>query len=356
MAADSASLAEGLVWQAKLAEGRGPTYEAIIADLATRIAANNDDPIVAALRSDPHDPIRSALILRYLAAVQRVALRLGDSPLHRCYPTLGGVTDPAQAVATFHPFALAHLDQVLAGLRATVQTNETGRAAVLSAGVARAAELTGVSSVRLLDVGSSAGLNLSLDQYRVDNGPAGGWGPVDSPLVLAGFWDRPPPTTVAFTVVERAGCDLNPLNLADPNTAAHLRSFVWPDDVVRAARLEAALAAAVPVNIDSEEAVTWTRRQLQEPQPGVLTVVMHSVALVYFSDADAAAFMTTIAEAGSRATTNAPIAHVSFEVSQEAPTMADLNVTTWPGGRPELCSRSTPHGLHAQWMADDAHR
>lgn len=336
--------------------GRTPTYEAILDDLRQRIAAEPDDPIVRTLVEDPDDPVRSALALRYVAAVQRVALRLGDSPLHSLYETLGGTRDPGEAAETFHPFALAHLDEVRDGLPATVQTNETGRAAVLTAGIARAVERTGVSAVRLLDVGASAGLNLWLDRFRVANGidgANGAWGPADSPLVLQDFWDAPPPQPLAaYTIAERSGCDLNPLDLADPATAPLLRSFVWPEDTGRAARLRAALTVAEPVAIARADALSWLRDQLAEVRPGVLTVVMHSVTLIYFSDEDAAEFASVVEEAGSRAAADAPLARVSFEVSLPEPTMMDLTVTSWPGGEAEVCSRANPHGRFARWMAD----
>lgn len=76
-------------------------------------------------------------------------------------------------------------------MAAGVQTNEVGRAAPLSAAMNHVALATGLP-LRLLEVGSSAGLNLSLDRYFVEGGTRS-WGPRDSPSRLTGQFESGEP-------------------------------------------------------------------------------------------------------------------------------------------------------------------
>jgi DNA-binding CsgD family transcriptional regulator len=56
-----------------------------------------------------------------------------------------------------------------------------------------------------------------------------------------GVWEGDPPELpVSFDVAERAGCDRNPLDATTRDGRLTLMSYVWPDQVERFTRLEAA--------------------------------------------------------------------------------------------------------------------
>jgi len=114
-------------------------------------------------------------------------------------------------------------------MRADVQTNEVGRSAPLSAAMNYLTVTAGLP-LRLLEVGASAGLNLWMDRYFVQAGAAG-WGPPDSPVQLAGHFTSGQPPAAAMTVVDRRGCDLNPLHPV--RSRLLLESFIWPEHVGR---------------------------------------------------------------------------------------------------------------------------
>jgi hypothetical protein len=100
---------------------------------------------------------------------------------------------------------------------------------------------------QLIEVGTSAGLCLLPDLYAYDYGgrfvrpeaekieP-----PIFSSVVNAA---TPVPATVP-RVVWRAGLDLNPLDVADPDHAAWLEALVWPEQTDRLVRLRAAIKVA----------------------------------------------------------------------------------------------------------------
>jgi hypothetical protein len=151
---------------------------------------------------------------------------------------LGGpVTDPA----AFLDFVRANWPSVEAHLlvRAT-QTNEVGRCALLLPVLAMLPQ-----PLALLEVGTSAGLNLYLDRYAYRYGTHEiGAGP---PVLDCALTGRTPPTARP-EVVWRAGLDLNPLDVTDPADAAWLDAMIWPEHAHRRRRLAAAarIAAADP--------------------------------------------------------------------------------------------------------------
>ena len=187
-------------------------------------------------------PAGDMVQLRLLAGIHRVVLR-GDAPeLARFYPSVGGTADRYAVWPALEPVLRAHADELRAALDVAPQTNEVGRSVALLAGLSEAVRRTGLTRVRLLEPGASAGLNLLVDRFRF---VGDGWaaGPADAHLVLdgcgaAGF------APAAFEVVERRGCDLHPIDVADPDAEAYLRSFIWPHMPERDGRLVAALATA----------------------------------------------------------------------------------------------------------------
>lgn len=149
------------VRQSRLCRDNGsPTYAAIIDALVSRLGG--DDPAVTLLRNDPRPPVQSALYLRLLGAVHRIALSRPDCPLRRYFPSAGGHVDPQAAVEAFFRVVAAHAAAVAVDMRADVQTNEVGRSAPLSAAMNYLTVTAGLP-LRLLEVGASAGLNLWMD-------------------------------------------------------------------------------------------------------------------------------------------------------------------------------------------------
>jgi hypothetical protein len=293
------------------------------------------------------DPLGSALALRFLGAVHRIVLDGRAPELAAFYPSAGGreMGDPGPA---FMLTVRRHRDEVSRRVEDGVQTNEVGRSAALVGGYAAVARRTRLP-LRVLEIGASAGLNLRWDHFAYDTGRIVAGDP-DSPVHFERVWEgEPPELPPAFEVVERVGCDRNPLDATTPEGRLTLMSYVWPDQVDRLARLEAAIQVArrVPALVEPADAVTWATTRLAEPAPGVATVIVHSIVLQYLPHAARARFRDTIAAAGARATDAAPLAWLRMEPGGDR---AEVRLTTWPGGDDHLVATAGYHGRPVWWV------
>jgi hypothetical protein len=288
--------------------------------------------------------------LRLLAGIHRLVLT-GQAPeLVPFYPNLGGTADPAAAWPLFQPVLAAHVADLQAALTVAPQTNEPGRAAALLVGLFEAVRRSGLSKVRLFEPGASAGLNLLVDRYRIGGADPQSWwsGPAESVLVM-GDAVQGPVTPMPFTVVERRGCDLEPVDASTDAGRIRLTSFVWPYQVQRHDRLRAALQIAVSEGVpivDRADASSWLAGQLSvAPAPDVLTVVWHSVTRVYWPAEETTRVGGLIAAAGQRM----PLAHVAMEYPvAESARAAELSVSVHSPGNPvdtEVLATVADHGI-----------
>lgn len=227
-------------------------------------------------------PAGAALQLRLLAGVFRLVLTGRARELEPYYPCLGGTAPAAEAWPVLQGVIARSVPELHAALELAPQTNEVGRAAALLAGLFDAVRRTGRPEVRLLELGASAGLNLLVDRFRL-TGAGWSYGPADSPVQLPGAIEGavvPAP----FRVVERRGCDVQPVDPTSEEGRLLLTSFVWPFDLHRHARLAAALRVAAdgPAPVDAASAADWLAGQLSADAPEMLTVVWHSITQMYW--------------------------------------------------------------------------
>ncbi|MEO6340580.1 MAG: DUF2332 family protein [Caulobacteraceae bacterium] len=247
-------------------------------------------------------------------------------------------------------------------MRSPPQTNEVGRALVLFGGFLEVARRTG-RPLRCLELGASAGLNLNWDAYRYDFAGQGGWGDEGSPVrMLAEAQGLRPPLEVRPVVAERAACDQNPIDLTDSAQVRRLQAYVWPDQVERMLRLNAAIAVAQArgARVERADAGDWAAEHVH-PKPGLATVVYHSIFWQYPPEAVRERLRDTIAQAGADASADAPFAWLRFE-----PTLGQLGavgaagrvdfvyqvrLTLWPGGEDLCLATAHTHGAWLNWQA-----
>jgi hypothetical protein len=149
-------------------------------------------------------------------------------------------------------------------------------------------------------------------------------------------------------VAERRGCDRNPIDATTDDGRLTLLSFMWPDQLARIARLEAAITVArrVPVELEQADAAAWVESQLVEPRPGVATVVAHSIVFQYLSSASRRRIRDSLESAGRSATPDAPICWLRMEPAGDR---AELRLNMWPGGERELLATAGYHGHPIWW-------
>src|SRR5204863_6214073 len=133
----------------------------------------------------------------------------GEAPeLAKHYPSAGGDGDAAAAWVAFKEL----LDEREIPLP-PVQTNEVGRSAALLGGFLTVAQQTGLG-LRILELGASAGLNLRWDRFRYE-APDWAFGDPGSPARVRADYEGNggrPPLPRAVWVMERAGCDAEPID------------------------------------------------------------------------------------------------------------------------------------------------
>jgi hypothetical protein len=331
-------LAERLQLQSGACAGLGsPLYADLLGRTAADVSAGG--PSWELLRGHEGDSFGSVLPLRLMGAVHRLVLE-GELPeLAARYRDRE--RDLAATWRTFAAALASHREQLRPLLDLPVQTNEVGRCAALLPGFLAVAAATGLP-LRLLELGSSAGLNLRWDRYRYE-AEEFAWGGPDAPLTISFELRGPPPGSGAAAVSERHGCDAAPVDPTSDKGSLTLLAYLWADQVQRAERTAAAIEVAreIPVAVDRSPAAVWLEAQLAEPALGLATVVFHSIVIQYLPDHERERVEDLLREAGERASAEAPLAHLEMEPAGE---LAALRLTTWPGGEVRELGRAGYHG------------
>jgi hypothetical protein len=275
-------------------------------------------------------------------------VRRGDSlELARCYPPHPLPDDETLWAAIERTFVQAEAE-LLAWLDSPPQTNEVGRANALMSGLLVVASQC-VQPIHLYELGASAGLNMVLDRYGYDLGGVRA-GDIMSPLQLKPDWTGSPPPSAPVVITQRRGVDISPRHAV--RDRERLIAYVWADQQKRIDQLETALAlaAADPPLVEEAEAADWVEANIPVAAvPGIARVVMHSVAYQYFSAGSQRRIATRMAEAGAKATAEAPLAWLRFE-KEAGESQTTLRLTLYPAGEDRLLARCQPHGQSIEWL------
>jgi hypothetical protein len=234
-----------------------------------------------------------------------------------------------------------------ARVRAT-QTNEPRRLTAIMP------VLAGIGPrLALIEVGASAGLCLYPDRYSYEYSGRRRVDPVDgpSPVLLRAASNGPVPLpNHPPEVVWRAGLDLNPLDVADPDDVAWLRTLVWPEQHDRRRRLDAAMAIARrdPPLLVCADAVTGLEALVARAPAGVPLVIVSPAVLVYLAAAEREVFADTVTGFGRWVSLDgAGILPRVDALLAEPPRPGEFTVSL--DGRP--LARCGPHGQTLDWLA-----
>jgi hypothetical protein len=187
----------------------------------------------------------------------------------------------------FQRLLLEHKEEIRATMMAhTTQTNEPARCATLFPLLARLRP-----PLALLEVGAAAGLCLLPDAYAYDYE-----GHLVSPTL---FTSATPPTFRCraaraplpghgLEIIWRAGLDLRPIDIDDPEQIAWLEALVWPDEGERLQLLRAALKVARlhPIEVVEGDLRTDLPAQVARMPANATRVVFHSAVLGYLGSGD----------------------------------------------------------------------
>ena len=296
------------------------------------------------------EPVADALALRLVGGLHALHRSGADSALSAVFS--GAETDPLRVMATLKATLVAHDTALLPWLDGPPQTNEAARSAGMMTGILHLAERYG-PRFEVLEIGSSAGLNLLIDRYRFDLGGVK-VGPSASPVTIRPEWRGAPPPGAPVEIESTRGVDIQPVDVANPAAAARLEAYVWVDAVERQARLATAIAMVREGGVDLVEgdAADWVEAQLAESQPeGVTRVLMHSVVWQYLPPASRERIRVAMEAAGARAMVERPLGWVMMEPNRDLH-RHEVRVRGWPGDRPmELVALTHAHGTWVEGLA-----
>jgi len=253
-----------LDWQERYCRAAGsPTS----AEILRAVIDDLDGPRSLSTVLPSHTRFGDLIGLRIMAAVHLLAIERRAPAVAIFAPTLGGVApsrcaDLSRANRQFHDAVIeaiaTNAEMMETAITEVPQTNEVGRSRLLRIALSMIR-----GDVRLFEFGTSAGLNLRADHLTGD--PALESGPM-------------PP------VIERRGCDLNPIDPTTTSGRARLTSYVWMDDLDRFERLRGALqmAAEIPATVVKQDAGDFV--SAIELEAGSTTVLWHSSMWVHLDE------------------------------------------------------------------------
>ncbi|WP_213979124.1 DUF2332 domain-containing protein [Sphingomonas sp. dw_22] len=296
----------------------------------------------------PGEPVADAVVLRLIGGLHALHRR-GVGELAPVFT--GEATDEQVVAAILGKELVEHDAELLPWLDGPPQTNEAGRSGGLMTGILHLAARYG-PRFEVLEIGSSAGLNLLIGRYRFDLGDVH-TGPIDSPVEIRPEWRGPPPPDVAVEIVSARGVDIQPLDLSDTRDAERLQAYCWVENVERQARLEKTIAMvrAEGVDLAQGDAADWIEARLAEPQPeGVTRVLMHSVVWQYLPPATQRRIADAMQAAGERATPGRPLGWVMMEPNRDLH-RHEVRVRGWPGDTPmQLVALTQAHGAWVEGL------
>lgn len=264
------------------------------AHLNRQIAEHPD--VAALLLAAPEE---QQLPVMLLAAVHSIVLAEPDLELAAWYPT----TSPELLDGDVFPaFARLCRDreaelQTIVSTR-SVQTNEVGRCALLAPALGAVGEEVG--KIALIDVGTSAGLNLQLDRYEYRYSPGGHLGESSDVVLECGTRGSIQIPSALPSIASRVGIDRAPVDLSDSDDARWLMACVWPDQRDRFDRLRGAIeiARANPTPLLQGDAVDTVAKVVGDQSDVAHPVVINSWVLNYLPDDRRLAYVELLDQLG----------------------------------------------------------
>ena len=186
---------------------------------------------------------------------------------------------PDDVAAAFAGFCRAHRAELVQLIATrTTQTNEVGRCTALLPGLCHIAAMYGWDEpLSLLDLGTSAGLNLLFDDYSYvyraatgDSSLTAGAAGSGIALECSAHDDLTVlPDLRLPLMAERVGLDLSPVDPFSDDDALWLLACQWPDNPARFGRLRAALAnvRAADRTSPGSSGATWSPTSPAWPPP-----------------------------------------------------------------------------------------
>jgi hypothetical protein len=301
-----------------------------------------------------------------LAAVHALLLRGERHPLREYYPdVVKGEGEPrapeGAAYPLFRDFVARHREEIVAMLRTrNVQTNVVRRTTVMLPLFATVWSRSGGAPLCLIELGSSAGLNLHWDRYRhvyrFASGEERSWGDPGSPLQLSTQVQSAvlPEIPRELAVAWRIGVDLAPIDVDDAEQWLWLRALVFPEHLERHGELEAAarVARAHRAEIMRGDAIARLPELLSRA-PHEATLCLYATAVLVQLAPESRRALLRELTAFSR---DRPLWLLTLDGTPDAD--AHLRIGEFAAGERHVrhVADAHPHGRWIRWLEADAQR
>jgi hypothetical protein len=349
---DMQDVADGITEQAKhVASNDAPVTARIC--LAQLALLNSDTETGRRLAAWPGKVLADALPLRVTGGLHHLHLTGADHRLAAIYD--GSITDQSAIDTIICAVAADHDQAMLPWFDSPPQTNEAGRSASFMLGLSWLSERLG-PRFELNELGASAGINTMMERYHYDLNSVN-FGPSDSPMRIKPEWRGPPPPDNPVEIVAISGCDQAPVDLSDPDAALRVKSYVWPENHDRLARMDAAilLAGQKAPDVVKADAADWVDMRLAAFQEdNIVRVFNHSIVWQYIPEDRQRRIEDAITSAGAEATAERPLAWMILETNR-ATFRHELTIRYWNGsdasGKTHLLGEAHAHGAWINWLA-----
>lgn len=230
-----------------------------------------------------------------------------------------------------------HQVHLLAWLEQPPQTNEVRRSAAILAALSTAKT---DQPIRLVELGTSAGLNLRADQFSLVVG-SNSLGATESGVVLRPDWEGSFPSGRVPKIGDRIGIDLAPIDPSSEEGQLKLLAYLWPDQHDRITRTHAAIEIAkqVPAQLCKGDAAEQLEHVLNQ-SADVPTVLFHTIAWQYFPKATQSSVRDLMKDRN--------LVQISMEADSERG--AGLTRIDWPSGKAQQLARVDFHGRWLRWL------
>lgn len=302
-------------------------------------------------------------LVTFFANVNFLLLAEPQHPLALYYPYLhqNGAPPLSDAYAYFRGFVLAHAAQLRVLLPlARLQTNEPTRCTNLLPAFVLASRRGGYQPLNMVEIGSSAGLNLLWNRYSYrfssdltteDILVGDRTSPVQVRCELTGPHLPPLPETALPPVASCQGIEISPRDIFNEEDMRWVRAAIWPEERTRHQVLDAAIRFARQAQLPLHQGDAC------DLLPGLLsTIPAHHTAVVWSS------FAVNQGPVKVKEVIDAQIADASrertlYRVSLEFLDQAgpQLELMTYEKGemvKRELLARCAIHGERMFWLSD----
>lgn len=258
-------------------KGSSPLYEHV----SLSIAADPDLLRLAAL-VPAGQPIPNLLF----GAVHYLLYQQPNHDLAKYYPSIVNSPQPIDDVYPyFRQFCLskqALIVDLLAMRR--VQTNEVRRCSFLFPAFNQVFALGNQKPLSLVEIGTSAGINLLWDYYQYDYGIDTALGKPNAQVIIHSSFrgdKRPYLPTFPATVQERIGIDLNIIDVREPKDVLWLKALIWPEQRERTTLLSNAVKVVqthLPMLLTGD-GITLLAKILSELRSDTTICIFHTFTL-----------------------------------------------------------------------------